>query len=176
MNLLATKRATMIVALSLLALIVHATTQSASNAKAQANEGAAVAGVGELLYAPIYSSVFYDDGARTLEMASTLYVHNVDPDRPITLIRADYYDTDGKLIKKYVNKPTAMGPLKTLHFVIEKANVAGGTGANFIVEWRSEQDGPSPLVESVTVNAKSNLGIGFTSPARLIRRLGPAAK
>ena len=177
MKLLLRNHSKALVALIFFALFVGLTLPTSSSVKAQTAPGvASLGGWGELLYAPIYSSVFYDDGARTLEMASTLYVHNIDPDHPITLVRADYYNTDGKIIKKYVTKPIVMDPLKTLYFVIEKSNVAGGTGANFIVEWRSDQEGPSPLVESLTINGKSNLGIGFTSAARVIRRLTPAAK
>ena len=126
---------------------------------------------GELLYLPIYSSIFYENGQRTLEMAATLSIHNVNPDRPITIKRADYFDTSGKLLKRYVEKPLVLAPLQTTNIVIEKSDKSGGTGANFLVEWQATGDTSSPLVEAVMVNAASNLGIAFTSQAKLVRKL-----
>jgi hypothetical protein len=143
-----------------------------ATAVAAAGEQAAVASPGELIYVPIYSSIFFDDGKRTLELAATLSIHNIDPDRPITVTRADYYNTDGKLIKKYLEKPSTLKPLQTANIVVEKSNVAGGTGANFLVEWQASQEVNSPLVEAVMVNASSNLGIAFTSSGKVIKGRG----
>ncbi len=134
------------------------------------------AGRGELIYIPIYSSIFYENGKRTLELAATLSVHNVNPDGPITVLRADYYNTDGKLIKKYVDKPVLLTPLQTKNWVIDKANTAGGTGANFLVEWQAQADVTSPLVEAVMMNATSNLGIAFTTSGKVIRQTKATAK
>ena len=129
----------------------------------------------ELIYVPIYSSIYYETSRHTLEMAATLSIHNVNPDRPITIVRADYFDTTGKLIKKYVDKPLMLGALATTNVVIDKADKSGGTGANFLVEWRSDAAVSSPLVEAVMVNATSNLGIAFTTTGRVIRQpAGPA--
>ena len=80
----------------------------------------AAAPQGELIYVPIYSSIFYEDGKKTLPLAATLSIHNVNPDRPITVTRADYYNSDGKLIKKYVDKPLTLTPLQTTNLVVER--------------------------------------------------------
>lgn len=132
---------------------------------------AATATRGELLYLPIYSSIYYENGQRTLEMAATLSIHNVNPERPITIKRADYFDTSGKLLKRYLDKPLVLAPLQTTNIVIEKSDKSGGTGANFLVEWQAAGDASSPLVEAVMVNAASNLGIAFTTQARVIRQV-----
>jgi len=129
---------------------------------------------GELIYVPIYSSIHYTDSKQTLELAATLSIHNVNPDRAITLARADYYDTTGKLLKRFVDKPVAMGPLATRNLVIEQADRAGGSGANFLVEWTAGEEVVSPIVEALMVNASSNLGISFMSPGKVIRNLGRA--
>jgi hypothetical protein len=127
---------------------------------------------GELIYVPIYSRIYYEDSKNTLELAATLSIHNVNPDRTITVTKADYYNTSGKLIQKYVEKPLVLNPLETKHLVIEKANVAGGLGANFLVEWQANTEVVSPLVEALMVNASHNLGIAFTSNGKVIKRLG----
>jgi hypothetical protein len=137
----------------------------------QAADPSAAATRGELLYLPIYSSIFYENGQRTLEMAATLSIHNVNPDRQITIQRADYFDTSGRLLKRYVDKTLVLGPLQTTNIVIEKSDKSGGTGANFLVEWQAAGDASSPLVEAVMVNAASNLGIAFTTQAKVVRQL-----
>jgi Protein of unknown function (DUF3124) len=145
-------------------------------AAAPPNEAMAalIAGRGELVYVPIYSSIFYDTGKHTLEMAATLAIHNINPDRPITVTRADYYNTAGKLIKKYFDKPLTLAPLQTTNVVIERGNVTGGPGANFLVEWQGNSETVSPLIEAVMVNAASNLGIAFTTSGKVVRRTGAA--
>jgi len=143
---------------------------AATTAGQAVDPAAPAAARGELLYLPIYSSIFYENGQRTLEMAATLSIHNVNPDRQITIKRADYFDTSGKLIKRYFDKPLVLGPLQTTNVVIEKSDKAGGTGANFLVEWQAAGDASSPLVEAIMVNAASNLGIAFTTQARVVRQ------
>lgn len=126
---------------------------------------------GELVYVPIYSSVFYENGKQTLELAATLSIHNISPDAAVRITRADYYNTEGKLIKRYLPKPLTLSPLQTTNLVVERADTRGGTGANFLVEWRGD-DAPSPLIEAVMLNATSNLGIALTSQGKVVRKLG----
>ena len=133
-------------------------------------------GRGELVYVPIYSSIFYDNGKQTIELAATLSIHNVNPDASVTILRADYYDTNGKLLKKYIEKPLVLSGLQTTNVVIEKSNTAGGSGANFLVEWQSKQDVTSPLIEAVMINAQSNLGIAFTTNGKVVRSTTQATK
>ncbi|HEX4130335.1 MAG TPA: DUF3124 domain-containing protein [Pirellulales bacterium] len=137
-------------------------------------QGHAAGERGELIYVPIYSSIYYDNSRHTLEMAATLAVHNVNVDRTLTVTRADYYNTGGKLIKHYLEAPLVLKPLETKSLVIEKADTTGGTGANFLVEWRDASESSSPVVEAIMINAASNLGIAFTSPGRVIQQFGAA--
>ena len=126
---------------------------------------------GELIYVPIYSQIHYEDSKNTLELAATLSIHNINPEQTITVTRADYFNTDGKLIHRYVNEPLVLGPLETKHVVIDKANTAGGLGANFLVEWQGAAEVNSPLVEALMVNASHNLGIAFTSTGKVVKNL-----
>lgn len=131
---------------------------------------------GELVFVPIYSSIFYENHKQTLELAATLSVHNVNPDGTITLTRADYYDTEGRLLKKYLQKPIVLNPLQTKNFIVERSDTKGGTGANFLVEWQSTQDVASPIMEAVMINASSNLGIAFTTNGKVVRQISAPVK
>ncbi|MBX9653807.1 DUF3124 domain-containing protein [bacterium] len=126
---------------------------------------------GELIYVPIYSSIYYENGKRTLELAATLAIHNIDPDHSITVTRADYFNSEGKLIKKYLEKPIILGPLQTTNIIINRTDTTGGTGANFLVDWNSKGLVASPLIEAVMANASSNLGIAFTSTGKVVRSI-----
>jgi len=168
-----------VVALTLIFVAVYFAMQplSAPNVQAQSDRG--LPGNiprGELVFVPIYSSIFYDNAKQTIELAATLSVHNVNPDNKITILRVDYYDTEGRLIKKYLQKPLVLNGLQTTNFVVEKSNTAGGTGANFLVEWQSMQDVTSPIIEAVMINASSNLGIAFTTSGKVVRQTTTAVK
>lgn len=104
---------------------------------------------GELIYIPIYSSIFHCKGLRTYELTATLSIHNIGLENSIRLTKVDYYNTNGELIKKYAKDELELKPLQTVHFVIEEDDTSGGTGANFIVEWMSEFEvsKPSPSYE-----------------------------
>ena len=125
---------------------------------------------GELVYVPIYSSIFFENGKRTLELAATLSIHNVNPDQQVTITRADYFNSEGKLIKKYLEKPLVLNPLQTTNIVIARSDTSGGTGANFLVEWQGNQTVTSPIIEAVMANASSNLGIAFTTSGKVVRK------
>lgn len=123
---------------------------------------------GQKIYVPIYSSIFYHDNQRTIDLAAMLSVHNVDPAKSITLSRVDYYDTKGKLIRHHLDKPATLAPFETRNFVIEKKDTAGGTGANFLVEWNSGQQVVAPLVEALMVSVLTSQALCFTSQGRVI--------
>jgi len=161
-------------AVALVALVVYSLAPIATPAASA--DIATDAANGELVYVPIYSSVFYENGKQTLELAATLSIHNVNPDREITITRADYYNTDGRLIKRYADKPLVLGALQTTNVVIDMANKSGGTGANFLVEWQAKEDVTSPLIEAVMVNATSNLGIAFTTTGKVVRKTQAVAR
>lgn len=143
--------------------------QSATNPSESTEENGASRG--ELVYVPIYSSIYYENGKRTLELAATLAIHNIDPDHSITVTRADYFNAEGKLIKRYLEKPIILGPLQTTNIVINRTDTTGGTGANFLVDWNSKGLVASPLIEAVMANASSNLGIAFTSTGKVVRSI-----
>ena len=62
---------------------------------------------GEAIYVPIYSSIFYHDASRTIELAATLSVHNTDMAEAITLRSVRYYDLKGRLIKQILERASA---------------------------------------------------------------------
>lgn len=128
--------------------------------------------IGQRLYVPIYSEIPYGSGRGTYRLSATLAIRNTDTESGITIVRADYYDSDGKLLDKYVDKPVSLGPLDSHHFVVKESERKGGVGANFIVEWRSDSRVTSPLVQAVMLTDVSLQGITFLSDAVVLAELG----
>ena len=118
---------------------------------------------GQQIYVPAYSHIYSGDRERPFLLTVTLSIRNIDPRHQIKITQVDYYETQGKLIKKYIEKPTILGPLESLRFVVPESDKSGGSGANFIVVWRSDSSVNPPIVESVMIGTQSQQGISFTS-------------
>ena len=117
--------------------------------------------VHQAAYVPVYSHIYYD-GGRPYLLETTLSIRNVDPKRPIYVSAVEYYDTNGKLSKKYVDRLIQLDPLQTIEFLVERHDVAGGSGANFIVEWHvGATETHAPLIEAVMVGRSGTNAISF---------------
>jgi hypothetical protein len=127
--------------------------------------------LGQRLYVPIYSEIPYGGGRNTYRLAATLAIRNVDPKSAITLLRADYYDSKGKLLQKYVEEAVPLGPLGSHHLIVKESERRGGIGANFIVEWRSNKRVVPALAQAVMITDVSLQGIAFLSDAVVIEEL-----
>ena len=98
-----------------------------------------------------------------------LSIRNTDMSNPINIIATDYYDTKGKLVRRYYQQPMILAPLESTDIFIPEADTAGGTGANFIVKWNSQKEVNVPIVKSVMIGMKSGQGISFVSPGQEIK-------
>ena len=118
-------------------------------------------GVHEAVYVPVYSHIYYD-GGRPYLLETTLSIRNVDPNVPIYISKADYFDTDGKLAKEEIDRLIELKPLQTIEFLVERHDVTGGSGANYIVEWHARSTRVhAPLVEAVMVGRSGTNAISF---------------
>lgn len=126
----------------------------------------------QTVYVPSYSHIYAQGGIAHL-LETTLSIRNTDPEHSILLNSVDYHDTEGKLVKKYLDKAAKLGPLQTTAFLVEKQDIRGGSGANFIVTWSAEQPVYEPIIEAIMVGAPNNLPISFISHGRpLAKRMG----
>jgi len=123
---------------------------------------------GQTLYIPAYSHIYFGDRERPYLLTVTLSIRNVDPEHSITVTRADYYETQGKYLKKFIAKPVVLKPLESKRYVIPERDESGGSGANFMVDWKSAKPVNAPIVESIMIGTKGQQGISFTSRGRVI--------
>lgn len=124
---------------------------------------------GQTVYVPAYSNVFTGPRKLPFQLAATLSIRNTDPSTSLRVTAIDYYDTTGKLLRRYLDKPLALGPLASTYIHIEEKDDSGGFGANFIVRWGSDRVINTPVIECVMIGATSGQGISFVSPGQEIR-------
>jgi hypothetical protein len=124
---------------------------------------------GQLVYVPVYSHVYHGDYEKKILLTGILSVRNTDPGRAITLTRADYYDSDGKLIKSYLSQALTLKPLASTRFIVKESESRGGSGANFLVEWHSETEVNEPILEAVMIGAAGQQGISFSSRGKALK-------
>jgi hypothetical protein len=123
---------------------------------------------GQTLYVPAYSHIYHGDRERPMLLTVTLSVRNTDLSAPIFLQSVEYYDSNGKRVSSMIQEPVSLGPLSSSRFVIKESDATGGSGACFVVRWKSAKPVTEPVVESIMINTQSQLGISFTSPARVL--------
>lgn len=107
-----------------------------------------------------------------MDLAVTLSIRNTDLANSIRVTSIRYYNTDGTLIRNYIEQPGELKPLASAEFVVNQDDTSGGAGANFIVEWNALKPVSEPIVESVMINTMGNQGISFVGQGRVIKSQG----
>ena len=125
-------------------------------------------------YVPAYSHGYVGSGTPVL-FAITLSVRNVDPARALVLTRVDYHATEGQRLRAFLTREQVVPPLGTAEFLVEREDEEGGSGANFMVEWRVEPGGHRPLAEAVMLGTVGPSGFAFTSVGVDVSEREPAS-
>jgi hypothetical protein len=125
--------------------------------------------VGQTVYGPVYSHIYGYDRKRVIDLAATLSVRNTDARQAIRLESVRYFDSEGRLLKEHLERPMRLGPMASTDFVVEQHDTAGGSGANFIVEWTAADAVTPPVIETVMIGTSHQQGISFLSVGRVIR-------
>ena len=129
---------------------------------------------GQMLYLPIYSSIWHgdrssDNGEPMKSMLSALVsIRNTSLRTPVRLTSARYYSTGGKLLKEFIPSSRTIAPMETFELFIEKREMEGGSGANFVIQWESSVPVNSPVVEAVHINNQAGRPYSFITSARVI--------
>lgn len=127
----------------------------------------------QVLYLPIYSHIWHGDVDSKGQPMKTLVsvsvsIRNTDPSKPIQVTSAQYFDTDGKRLREYIPAPRTIPPMGTYELFIPRSDDTGGSGANFIIAWRSDVSVNVPIVEAFHANLPVGRTVAFTTSARQI--------
>lgn len=120
-------------------------------------------GYHQTFYVPIYSDIYTDRDNRKVLLSATLSVRNTTLKKSLYVNKIDYYDTNGTLVKSYLNKPIELPAMATLNYIVEKEEDKGGSGANFIIEVEGIDESVKPVIEAVMIGNFSNKGFAFST-------------
>jgi hypothetical protein len=125
---------------------------------------------GQTVYVPIYTHIYSGLKGRPFDLAATLSIRNTDPKNSITIVFVEFYNTEGKLIENYLDTPLQLGVLASTRYVIKEGEKkSGGSGANFMVTWKSDTAVTPPIIEAIMIGAKSGQGISFVSRGQVVK-------
>lgn len=114
-------------------------------------------------YLSVYSDIYdMNENTRNL-LTATVSIRNINSHDTVFIKKADYFDTEGNLIRSYIEQPIFVKPLETLEIVIHRADESGGSGANFIFEWAKKNNSNEPHFEAVMIWTTGTQGISFTT-------------
>lgn len=114
-------------------------------------------------YLPVYSHIYHVHEHRTFDLTITISIRNVSMTDSLYIFKADYYNTVGTNIRKYLKSPIYLLPMETVEIIIEEQDVEGGSGANFLFDWAMVNDINPPLIEAVMISTSGQQGLSFTT-------------
>ncbi|MEQ8924493.1 MAG: DUF3124 domain-containing protein [Fulvivirga sp.] len=121
-------------------------------------------------YLSVYSQIYSRSEDIILDLTATVSIRNTNRNDTIFIDHAEYFNSEGKSLRKYFNKTIYVAPMETVEIVIDQYDKSGGTGANFIFDWKIKPGSNKPLFEGVMISASGNLGLSFTTTGQHIRK------
>ena len=124
---------------------------------------AAYSATKKLVYVPTYSHIYTRDDGRDFDLTVTLSIRNTDPMTPVSISDISYFDSEGNLIRSYLDSEITLDALTSRSFIVKKSDKPGGSGANFLVEWSSTDRVSEPVIEAVMIGTQNSQGVSFVS-------------
>ncbi len=114
------------------------------------------------VYVPIYSDIYNQTRDTRTLLTATLSIRNTSLKDSLFVSKIDYYNTEGDLVRSYIDTPIYLTPMESIDYVIEQQDTSGGSGANFLIDWYSKKQ-LSPLFQAVMVGGLGAQAFSFTT-------------
>lgn len=124
-------------------------------------------------YVPAYSQVHSmnsDKKSAYVNLSITLSVRNTDMDNEIIIKSVKYFNNAGELVKDYLDAPISISAMGSESYFVPSRDRAGGIGANFLIEWTSEQAVNTPYIEALMFGGYGNYGYSWSSMGQEVTR------
>jgi hypothetical protein len=115
------------------------------------------------VYVPIYSDIYSRSKDVHFLLTATLSIRNTSYSDSLLISTIDYFDTQGELVRNYLDKTILIKPMASIDYVINQDDDTGGTGANFIVILHTQSATVRPVIQSVMISTNGQQGIAFTT-------------
>ncbi len=113
-------------------------------------------------YLPIYSQIYSKTELRTLDLTVTVSMRNTNRNDTIFIEKAEYFNTKGEIVRSYFDKAIYIAPMETIEIIIKEFDQDGGTGANFLFDWKIRPNVNEPFFEGVMISVYGQ-GLSFTT-------------
>ena len=114
-------------------------------------------------YLSVYSHIYQRFKNRTFDLTTTVSIRNISTTDSIYILKADYFNTLGKKLRQYLQKPIFLKPMETVEIIIEEEDKEGGSGANFVFDWAIKNNKNPPLFEAVMISTSGQQGVSFVT-------------
>ena len=114
-------------------------------------------------YLSVYSEIYSQTEHTTHDLTATVSMRNTNLTDTIYIDHAEYFDTKGNSIRNYFEESIYIAPMETVEIVIDEDDASGGTGANFLFDWRIKASSNEPLFEGVMISTSGQQGLSFTT-------------
>lgn len=121
-------------------------------------------------YLPVYSQIYQMHENKTYDLTVTVSIRNTSSMDTLYLQRADYYGTQGRLVRKYLTHAIYLKPLETIEIVIYENDNAGGSGGHFLFDWAARKRSEAPLTEAVMISTSGQQGLSFLTRGVAVER------
>jgi hypothetical protein len=118
--------------------------------------------INQTVYVPIYSEIYNRTKDTKVLLTATLSIRNTSETDTLFLSRVAYFNTEGTLVRQYLEQSIYLKPMETIDYVIEEQDEEGGAGANFLIDWYANKP-IKPLFQAVMMGAVSNQAFSFTT-------------
>ncbi|WP_018128369.1 DUF3124 domain-containing protein [Balneola vulgaris] len=115
-------------------------------------------------YLPVYSEIYSNNEHRTHALTATISIRNINKSDTIWVDEANYFNTQGELIRAYIQQPVYLAPLETVEIVIAEDDLSGGSGSNFLFSWVDQTPTiQPPFIQAVMISTSGQQGISFVT-------------
>lgn len=127
----------------------------------------------DTVYVPIYSDLNSDSKYVTYNLTATLSIRNTSLTDSMYVEAINFYNTDGDLISKYINRTLILRPMQSIEYTIDRNKEMNKTGSNFIVKWGAKTADLNPVIQGVKISTDQKQGISLiTNGISISRRNG----
>ncbi len=123
----------------------------------------------DTVYIPIYSDIYSESSLRSTLLTATLSIRSTSLTENTYIHAIEYYNTQGELVKSYLDRSLLLAPLQSIDYVIDRDDNSGGVGANFIVEWGADHN-VKPLFQAVMIGTSGQHGLSFVTEGVSIKK------
>lgn len=116
----------------------------------------------DTVYVPIYSDIYSEHRLSSILLTATLSIRSTSLTDTTYINSIDYYNTEGTLVRSYIDRTLILGPMQSVDYVIEKDDNTGGTGANFLLTWGADKN-TKPIFQAVMLSTAGQHGMSFVT-------------